>query len=72
MSTSFKHPFDSDRLLSSLSEFVADISIASQAGSELCFRVPKEASIIFPKMFEFLENRGVEFNMTTFGIETTT
>ncbi len=44
------------RIVARMADFVPEVSIASNAGTELSLRLPKEAVSQFPAMFERLES----------------
>jgi ABC-type multidrug transport system ATPase subunit len=63
---------DVGRILIRVKSFVYDASVASNAGSELSLRLPKETVAQFPAMFEALENESTSLGVFSYGIETTT
>jgi ABC-type multidrug transport system ATPase subunit len=63
---------DVSRIVSRMADFVPEASIASNAGTELSLRLPKEAVGQFPAMFERLESESKSLGVLSYGIETTT
>ena len=61
-----------DVCLDAVKVFVPEATIVSKAGTELSVRIAKESVMIFPTMFESLEESGRSLGLASFGIETTT
>jgi ATP-binding cassette subfamily A (ABC1) protein 3 len=59
-------------IVARMADFVPAASIASNAGTELSLRLPKEAVGQFPAMFERLESESKSLGVLSYGIETTT
>ncbi len=60
------------RIVARMADFVPEVGIASNAGTELSLRLPKEAVSQFPAMFERLESESKSLGVLSYGIETTT
>jgi ABC-type multidrug transport system ATPase subunit len=55
-----------------ISRHIPEASFISNAGTEFAMRLPKEAVVAFPQLFEEIDNRKRELSLTNYGIETTT
>lgn len=51
---------------------VSETTLSSNAGTELSMRMPKEAVVQFPSLFESIEQRMQQLGIISYGIETTT
>jgi ATP-binding cassette subfamily A (ABC1) protein 3 len=60
------------RIVERVQSFVPSASVASNSGTELSLRLPKEAVSQFPAMFERLESESKSLGVLSYGIETTT
>jgi hypothetical protein len=63
---------DVRRIEDRISNFVADASFVSSAGTEFSVRLPKESAVMFANLFEELDNEGGDLGIVNYGIETTT
>jgi ATP-binding cassette, subfamily A (ABC1), member 3 len=63
---------DVRRIEDRISNFVADASFVSSAGTEFSVRLPKESAVMLPNLFEELDNEGGDLGIVNYGIETTT
>jgi ATP-binding cassette subfamily A (ABC1) protein 3 len=59
-------------IVARVATFVPEVSTASNAGTELSLRLPKETVSQFPTLFEALESESKSLGVLSYGIETTT
>lgn len=63
---------DPRRIQDCITHYVPEASFISNAGTEFAMRLPKEAVVIFPSLFEYIDNNKHSLSVVNYGIETTT
>lgn len=59
-------------VLQAVAGFVPEAEVVSAAGTEFSIRLPKDAVVSFPRMFERVDECAEELGIVNYGIETTT